>query len=77
MLDQTPKKQVGLWPKKTWRDKIELEIKKFRTKISIIEELQKGSNVKNAKADKIKNKFGIKNQDDLAKTKESKTTSPG
>jgi len=68
---RTPKKRVGLRPKRTWRDKIELEIKKLRTNISIIEELQKGSNVQNAKADKIKKKFGIKNQDDIAKTKES------
>ena len=36
-----------------------------------MEELQKGSNVKNTKADKNKKKFGIKNQDNTAKTKES------
>ena len=42
--------------------------KKFRRNI-IIEELQKGSSVKNAKADNIKKKFGLKNQDDMAKTK--------
>ena len=36
-----------------------------------MEELQKGFNVKNTKADKIKKKFGIKNQDNTAKTKES------
>ena len=36
-----------------------------------MKELQKGSNVKNTKADKIKKKFGIKNQDNTAKTKES------
>ena len=41
-----------------------------------MEELQKGSNVKNTKADKIKKKFGIKNQDNTAKTKES-LRSPG
>ena len=34
-----------------------------------MKELQKGSNVKNTKADKIKKKFGIKNQDNTAKTK--------
>ena len=36
-----------------------------------MKELQKGSNVKNTKADKIKKKFGIQNQDNTAKTKES------
>ena len=36
-----------------------------------MEELQKGSNVKNTKADKNKKKFGIKNQDNTTKTKES------
>ena len=34
-----------------------------------MKEPQKGSNVKNTKADKIKKKFGIKNQDNTAKTK--------
>ena len=75
--DRTPKTRVGLRPRKTRRDKIEMKKKKFRTNISIIEELQKGSNVKKAKADKIKKNFGIKNQDDMAKTRVSKTTSPG
>ena len=69
MIDRTPKSYVGLRPRKTWRDKTELEIKKLRTNIT--EELKKGSNVKNAKAAKIKKKFGIKNQEDMAKTKES------
>ena len=77
MVDRTPKRRVGHRPRKTWRDKTELEIKKLRTNIYIIEELQKGSKVKNAKADKIKKKFGIKNQDNMAKTRVSKTTSPG
>ena len=36
-----------------------------------MKEPQKGSNVKNTKGDKIKKKFGIKNQDNTAKTKES------
>ena len=69
MVDRTPKRHVGHRSRKTWRDKTELEIKKLRT--NVIEKLKKGSNVKNAKADKIKKKFGIKNQDDMAKTKES------
>ena len=34
-----------------------------------MKEPQKGSNVKNTKADKIKKKFGIKNQDNTANTK--------
>ena len=34
-----------------------------------MKEPQKGSNVKNTKGDKIKKKFGIKNQDNTAKTK--------
>ena len=77
MVDRTPKRRVGDRPRKTWRDKTELEIKQLRTNISIIEELQKGSKVKNAKADKIKKKFGIKNQNNTTKTRVSKTTSPG
>ena len=77
MVDRTPKRRVGDRPRKTWRDKTELEIKQLRTNISIIEELQKGSKVKNAKADKIKKKFGIKNQNNMTKTRVSKTTSPG
>jgi len=60
MVDRAPKKRVGLQPKKTWRDKIELEITKLTANISIIAELQKESNVKYAEADKIKKKFGIK-----------------
>ena len=71
MLDRAPKKRVGLQPKKTWRDKIELEITKLTTNISIIAELQKESNVKYAEADKIRKKLGIKNQDYMAKTKDS------
>ena len=71
MVDRAPKKRVGLQPKKTWRDKIELEITKLTTNISIIAELQKESNVKYAEADKIRKKLGIKNQDYMAKTKDS------
>ena len=50
MVDRTLKKDML-----TSRDKIELEIKKLRTNISIIEELQKGSNVKYAKAESRRN----------------------
>ena len=60
MVDRAPKKRVGLQPKKTWSDKIELEITKLTTNISIIAELQKESNVRYAEADKIRKKFGIK-----------------
>ena len=50
MVDRTPKKDML-----TSRDKIELEIKKLRTNISIIEELQKGSSVKYAKVESRRN----------------------
>ena len=60
LVDRAPKKRVGLQPKKTWRDKIELEITKLTTSISIIAEVQKESNVRYAEADKIRKKFGIK-----------------
>ena len=39
-----------------------------------MKEPQKGSNVKNTKADKIKKKFGIKNQDNTAKTSPGQST---
>ena len=53
-----------------WKRKIQKEIESFRGELSLLEDLSKGINVKTRKGQKVKRKYKLQNENDIAKAKE-------
>ena len=64
-----PKSRKRTQPK--WKEKIEKEIQKLRGQLSLLNELENGSNVKEKKKKQLERKYNIKQKEDMKTAKET------